>query len=75
MKKCTNCGEKKELKDFYEDKSKRTKFTSWCRMCIRNRERESYPGKKDKREIIPCYTEQREMRITRRSEMNAQKKK
>ena len=33
LKKCSSCGIKKDLNDFYKDKTKKSNRGSWCKLC------------------------------------------
>lgn len=42
MKKCTKCGEEKELDEFHPRKDRKSGYQSWCKSCKNNLGREAY---------------------------------
>jgi len=48
MKKCSKCGERKEIVEFYKDKTQKHGLTSACKMCARETGKRSHFKNRDK---------------------------
>jgi hypothetical protein len=50
-KKCTRCGKRRKVENFYRDKTIKDGFSSWCKACTREYDREYAKRKKAEREV------------------------